>query len=34
MDDPTNMDDLAKIGNLAAVKQVKEAHVPARFDVA
>ncbi|HVO25168.1 MAG TPA: patatin-like phospholipase family protein [Candidatus Margulisiibacteriota bacterium] len=34
MDDPTNMDDLAKIGRLAAAKQVKPGHFPAGFDVA
>jgi hypothetical protein len=34
MDDPTNMDDLAKIGELAAANQVEEAHFPKRFDLA
>src|SRR6185436_9932092 len=34
MDDPTNMNDLARIGQKAAVKQVKPEHFPTRFDVA
>jgi len=34
MDDPTNMDDLAEIGKLAAAIQVKPEHFPARFDLA
>lgn len=33
MDDPSNMDELAEIGSLAATKQVKAEHFPARFDV-
>ncbi len=34
MDDPTNMDELASIGNVAAAKQVGPDHFPGRFDVA
>jgi hypothetical protein len=34
MDDPTNMDDLAKLGQSAASKQVKAEHLPAAFDLA
>jgi uncharacterized protein len=33
MDDPTNMQELAEIGRIAALKQVKPEHFPARFDV-
>jgi hypothetical protein len=33
MDDPSNMDELVKIGALAAAKQVKAEHFPARFAV-
>jgi hypothetical protein len=33
MDNPANMDELAEIGRLAAAKQVKPEHFPARFDV-
>jgi predicted patatin/cPLA2 family phospholipase len=33
MDDPTNMDELADIGRIAAAKQVKPEHFPASFDV-
>jgi len=33
MDDPTNMEDLARIGSLAAAIQVKPEHFPARFDI-
>jgi hypothetical protein len=33
MDDPTNMDELARIGRLAAAKQVKPEHFPPSFDV-
>jgi uncharacterized protein len=32
MDDPTNMDELASIGKLAAAKQVKSEHFPSAFD--
>jgi len=34
MDDPTNMDDLAKLGQSAAAQQVKAEHLPAAFDLA
>ena len=34
MDDPANMDDLAKLGTAAAARQVKEDHLPAAFDIA
>jgi hypothetical protein len=34
MDDPTNMDDLTKLGQAAALKQVKSEHLPAAFDLA
>jgi hypothetical protein len=34
MDDPTNIDDLAKLGQAAAMKQVKSEHLPAAFDLA
>ena len=33
MDNPANMEELAKIGQVAAEKQVKPEHFPARFDV-
>ncbi|MEY9360910.1 putative acylesterase/phospholipase RssA [Bradyrhizobium yuanmingense] len=33
MDDPNNMDRLADIGRLAAVRQVKPEHFPAAFDI-
>jgi uncharacterized protein len=33
MDDPGNMDELVKIGQLAAAKQVKPEHFPSAFDV-
>jgi hypothetical protein len=33
MDDPTNMNDLADIGRIAAAKQVKPEHFPAVFDI-
>jgi len=33
MDDPSNLSDLAKVGNLAAEKQVKAEHLPAAFDL-
>ena len=33
MDNPTNMDELAEIGRLAAKKQVQSEHFPAAFDV-
>lgn len=33
MDNPTNMDELAKIGRAAALVQVKPEHFPSRFDV-
>ncbi len=33
MDDPSNMDDLAKLGESAAARQVKEGHLPAAFDI-
>jgi uncharacterized protein len=33
MDDPTNMDDLAKLGQSAAERQVKADHLPAAFDL-
>ena len=32
MDDPTNMDDLAEIGRLAAKVQINPDHFPAAFD--
>jgi hypothetical protein len=34
MDDPMNMDDLAKLGQAAAMKQVMPEHLPAAFDLA
>lgn len=34
MDDPTNMDELASIGKVAAAKQVSPDHFPPRFDLA
>ena len=34
MDDPSNMDDLAKLGQSAAATQVKAEHLPAAFDLA
>jgi hypothetical protein len=33
MDDPSNMNELVKIGRLAAEKQVKGEHFPPNFDV-
>ncbi|MFQ3451936.1 patatin-like phospholipase family protein [Bradyrhizobium sp. UFLA01-814] len=33
MDDPNNMDELAEIGRLAAVRQVKPEHFPSAFDL-
>jgi hypothetical protein len=33
MDNPTNMDELARIGHIAAREQVKPEHFPPRFDV-
>jgi hypothetical protein len=33
MDDPTNMDELAMIGEIAAAKQIKPEHFPACFDI-
>jgi uncharacterized protein len=33
MDDPKNMDELAKIGQIAAAKQIKPEHFPACFDI-
>jgi hypothetical protein len=33
MDNPSNMDELAEIGRIAAMKQVKPAHFPTSFDV-
>ena len=33
MDNPTNMYDLAKLGQCAAAKQVKPEHLPAAFDI-
>jgi hypothetical protein len=33
MDDPTNMDQLAEIGRIAAKKQLKPEHFPADFDI-
>ncbi|MHC1945044.1 patatin-like phospholipase family protein [Bradyrhizobium sp. UFLA06-06] len=33
MDDPNNMDELAEIGRLAAVRQVKPEHFPPAFDL-
>ncbi len=34
MDDPTNMDELVKIGQIAAAKQIKPEHFPTFFDIA
>jgi hypothetical protein len=34
MDDPSNMDDLARLGKAAAALQVKPEHLPAAFDLA
>jgi uncharacterized protein len=34
MDDPSNMNDLADLGQKAAAKQVKPEHLPATFDLA
>ena len=34
MDNPANMDDLAKLGESAAERQVKAEHLPAAFDLA
>ena len=34
MDNPKNMEDLAKVGEVAAEKQVKPDHFPAEFDIA
>jgi uncharacterized protein len=34
MDDPSNMNDLADLGRMAAAKQVKAEHLPAAFDLA
>ena len=33
IDNPANMDDLAKLGATAAARQVKEEHLPAAFDL-
>ena len=33
MDDPTNMDELAELGQLAAARQIKAEHFPAAFDL-
>jgi hypothetical protein len=33
MDNPANMDELARIGEIAAKKQVKPEHFPAVFDI-
>jgi hypothetical protein len=33
MDDPNNMDELAEIGRLAAVRQLKPEHFPPAFDL-
>jgi hypothetical protein len=33
MDDPSNLSDLAKLGRLAAAKQVRPEHPPAAFDL-
>jgi hypothetical protein len=33
MDNPANMDELARIGEVAAKKQVKPEHFPAAFDI-
>jgi hypothetical protein len=33
MDDPSNMDDLAELGRLAAAIQIKPEHFPQVFDV-
>jgi hypothetical protein len=33
MDKPANMDELVRIGEIAASKQVKEQHFPASFDI-
>ena len=33
MDDPSNMDDLAKLGQKAAAKQVQAEHLPSAFDL-
>ena len=33
MDNPANMDDLAKLGTTAAARQVKEDHLPVAFDL-
>ena len=33
MDNPANMDELARIGEVAAKKQVKPEHFPAAFDM-
>jgi len=34
MDDPSNLEDLAELGRLAAAKQVRPDHLPAAFDLA
>ena len=34
MDNPANMDELAKLGQAAAMKQMKPEHLPAAFDLA
>ena len=34
MDDPSNLDDLAELGQLAAKTQIKPEHLPAAFDLA
>jgi hypothetical protein len=33
LDDPRNTDELAKIGSIAAAKQVRPEHFPASFDI-
>jgi hypothetical protein len=33
MDDPSNLDDLAELGRIAAARQVKPEHLPAAFDL-
>ena len=34
MDNPANMDELARLGQAAAMKQIKSEHLPAAFDLA
>jgi len=34
LDNPANMDELAKLGESAAARQVKAEHLPAAFDLA